>query len=273
MIFRLLLISAIFLWFPSAYKRWTHSFRPAKCILSWPYNPDWDAEPDASIRDILKEPFTYLSKGAQSYVFLSNDQKYVLKLFRFDACRIQLGQKLKKKFRKWTGMRGKHELPLDVKARKTLSSCKISYDLASDLTGVVWVHLNPQPTDLPMISLKDRLGRTHRIDPSKYRFALQKKADSFLQTILKAEDPAPLIDSYLSLISKLSERGIANLDPTMGRNFGFIDGQAIEIDFGNFALDSSRAERDRIHFEKRLVKWLEKKRPDAAGYVQERVER
>jgi hypothetical protein len=271
MILRILVLSAVFLWFPSAFKRWTHGFRLHKCAISWPNNPAWDTpEPDDAVRKILKEKFTYFNKGAQSYVFLSADQKYVLKLFRFDACRIPFGQTITRKVRKWIKFPGKHFTPLDIKVPKTFTSCKLSYDLAPDLTGVICVHLNPAPSDLPPIRVKDRLGMTHRIDPAKYRFVLQRKADPLLPTLLHAKDPAPLLDSYLALLSELSDRGLANLDRTMGRNFGFIEGQAVELDFGNFALDPSRARHDPAHFSNRLMKWLKKHRPDTVAHMEEK---
>lgn len=271
-ILRALLLSIIFLYFPSSFKRWTHSFRPSKCLLSWPYNPDWEIpSPDPSIQAILKQPFTYFKKGAQSYVFLSEDQKYVFKLFRFDQCRMPLGKKFVREARKWMRLREKHDLPLEIKVPKTLSSCKIAYDFAPHLTGIVYAHLIPHSMDLPFISIKDRLGRSYEIDPARYCFVVQKKAEPFLLTLLNSKDPLPLLDSYLSLISEFSRLGLANLDPTMGRNFGFIDKKAIGIDLGNFVIDPQRAKGDRSHFSKRLLKWLQKRRPELVSYVEEKI--
>ena len=260
---RLLLLCALFLWFPSAWKRWTHAFRLAKCAVEWPYRLDWEApEPDDAICAILQEPFTYLDKGAQSYVFLSADQKYVLKLFRFDSCRIPLGQRLVRLARKWAHLREKHFLPLEVKVPKTFDSCSLSYHLAPDLTGVIWVHLNPRPIKVPFIRVIDRLKVSHRIDPAIYRFVIQKKAKPFLQVLRDAPDPLPYVRSYFSLLSKLSKLGLANLDPNMGKNFGFIDGEAVEIDFGNFAFNHTLAAQDPEQFSKRLIRWLKQHRPD-----------
>ena len=260
---RLLLLSSFVLWFPSAWKRWTHAFRLEKCALKWPVSPDWETpDPDHTICKILEQPFTYLSKGAQSYVFLSADQKYVLKLFRFDNCRIPLGQQFARYLRNRLHLREKYVLPFREKVPKTLMSCKLAYDLAPHLTGVVWVHLNPRRRNLPMISVRDRLGRLHCIDPAFYRFALQKKAQTLLSVLRKEPNLAPWIHSYQSLLSELSRLGLANLDPNMGKNFGFIDGKAVEIDFGNFTLDFSLAAKDPEHFSKRLLRWLERHRPD-----------
>ncbi len=272
MIFRVLAIATLFLWFPSAFKRWTHGFRLSKCQIEWPYQPSWESsQPSSSIRKVLAGEFTYLNKGAQSYVFLSGDGEYVLKLFRFDNCRMPLGRRTVRAIRKWVALSEKHFLPLDARAKKTFTSCQLSQDLVPHLTGVIWTHLNPKPTDLPSLLIRDRLGRRHLVDPAKYRFVLQRRAEPFLATLLKVDDFAPYLDSYVALLNELSEWGLANLDRTMGKNFGFIEGKAVEIDFGNFSLNSTLARNDPVHFSKRLIRWLRKHRPEAADYLEARV--
>ena len=43
---------------------------------------------------LLKQPFIYLTKGHQTYVFLSNDKKFVLKIYKFPSHfqKIELGK-------------------------------------------------------------------------------------------------------------------------------------------------------------------------------------
>jgi hypothetical protein len=266
----LLLITTFTFWFPTAYKRWTHAFRPAKCLVDWPHVPEWEIEPlspekQKEIIELLNEPFSYLGKGAQSYVFLSRDQKYVLKLFRYDRCRMPLGQQLVRQTRKWIGAREKIFLTPEFKIAKNFTSCKLAYSLAQKQTGVVFVSLNPQKNHLPLITLKDRLGRTHKIDPALYRFALQKKAEPFLPTFYAHIDNVqPLFDSYITLLNELASLGLVNLDPSMGRNFGFLDGRAIQIDFGNFIYCPEHAATAAAPFEHSLRKWLKKRIPNTA---------
>lgn len=260
---RLSLLCIALLWFPSAWKRWTHGFRPAKCAITWPHCDAWTAsDPDPYVLDILKGNFTYWTKGAQSYVFLSEDRKYVLKLFRFDASRLPYGQEGVRWLRQKRFLKEKHFLPWQTKVVKTLTSCHLAYAKASDLTGVIWVHLNVGERPLPTLIVTDRLGRAHRIDPARFRFALQKRADSFLSTLQKAKNPQPCIASFFSLLDALAERGLANIDPNMGKNFGFLDGKAVEIDFGNFLFDPALAAQDKAHFAHRLKRWVEKNRPE-----------
>src|SRR5579872_1944076 len=54
--------------------------------------PEWEITPLSpqkidEIRKLLAQPFTYLNKGAQAYVFESQDKRYVLKFFRHSHMR------------------------------------------------------------------------------------------------------------------------------------------------------------------------------------------
>lgn len=239
----------------------------SKCLIEWPYVAEWEIDPldptkMGEIKEILSQPFSYLGKGAQSYVFESADHKYVFKLFRYDLCKFPLGQKIVRQVRKWVGAREKIFLPAQVKIIKNFTSCKLAYSLAQKQTGIVYVHLNPQKYDLPLIHLKDRLYCSHQIDPALYRFALQKKAEPFLKTFLaKKNDLQPLIESYSTLLHELASLGLVNLDRTMGRNFGFLDGRAVQIDFGNFIYCPQNAGNEISHFENQLQAWIEKRLP------------
>lgn len=205
--------------------------------------------------EILSHPFSYMAKGKQSYVFLSEDKKMVLKLFRFDACRVPFGQIFVRNMRKWLGMRPKHFLPLEVEIEKNFTSCKLAYTLAAKQTGLIFVHLNPKECGLPLLTLRDRLGRSHKIDPAKYRFIIQKKIEPFLDTFARNQLDT-CIASYTTLLNELAEAGLVNLDPKIGRNFGFLEGRAVQIDVGNFVYDPDRARKAPAAFMAQLNRWI-----------------
>src|ERR1700722_2869530 len=80
----LLLIIAVFrLYFVA-----TDDIRVSNFTYELPFNSKWEVsspspEQKALIDKILSQNFTYLGKGAQSYAFESQDQKFVLKFFKF----------------------------------------------------------------------------------------------------------------------------------------------------------------------------------------------
>lgn len=203
-------------------------FRLGKCRIEIAPNRSLPTESQsAAYHGFLRQPFTYLSEGTQAYVFLSQDQTIVLKLFK-----------------NVTGV------------EKTLEACKLAYEIR-DLTEVVFIHLNPKP-GLPTIAIKDEWGRTHWIDPAHMRFILQRKANPFFKTLRNAskEERLNLIQSFYSLLQDMSSRGIANLDDSLGRNFGFIDGKAVAIDFGKFVYAPKLTEEREAHLARRLNTWL-----------------
>lgn len=248
-----LFLLALPLWLPSTYRRSTHAFRPSKCLIDWPHKPEWETPPLAD-PNILKQPFKYLSKGGQSYVFASEDGKYVLKLFRYDQCRMPFGRLCAAQIRKWTGHKPRHFIPAQIKIENTFKACSLAFRYAREQTGLVYIHLNPKE-GLPKLTLIDRLGRKHLLDPSKIRFALQRRAAPFLPSL--AANPN-LLSSFQTLLSELSSAGIVNTDPRLRGNFGVLDGKVIALDFGYFAYSPDEAKQNERHFEDKLQRWIAK---------------
>jgi len=246
---------------PGAYKRAVHPFRIEKCNIEVPYHSEWDIPQEREkIEGIFSAPFTYFSKGKQSYVFLSQDQKYVLKLFRFDTCRMPLGQKTVRMISEWFGLPVKEiKRTFEADAVKTFLSCYLSYTVAKDQTGVVFVYLNPQKGKFPDFIVKDRMGISYKVDAGRYRFVVQRKADPFLKTLECAENREPLIDSYRTLLEELQSLGLSNEDPKLSDNFGVLDGKVVAVDIGNFIPMKVYPKGEVNRFKDRLEKWLEKR--------------
>lgn len=101
MLLRLFLLSLfvpLMLAIPVGMKQLTQGFRLEKMALDFPFHPEWEIEGNASfqIREILSQSYKYLDRGAQCYVFASQDGKYVIKLFRYDQA--QNSRRLRPRF-------------------------------------------------------------------------------------------------------------------------------------------------------------------------------
>lgn len=238
---------------PAIAKRLTHGFRLAKLHLDFAHQPNWEIPPDPEIHAILQQPFYFIGKGAQSYVFESKDGKYVVKLFRYD------------------------QPALDSKIVLLFNACKMAYDSLREETGLVYVHLNPTAMNLPIFYCKDAIGRPYQFPLDDYRFAVQKKAESFRTTLEKARrDPIEMqkrIDQFVDLLQSRTAKGIFNSDPSLSRNFGFLEDRAIEFDFGNYRLSP---DLDRISEIKRYTAklrfWLSENAPEWIAYLDQRIE-
>jgi hypothetical protein len=257
-----LLFSVSLLLIPVSFKRLTCGFKLAKLRLDAPYRSDWEAASSLSyeeLRAILEQPYSYLDKGAQCYVFASQDGQYVVKLFRYDQpCFVKT----------------KTKAPLRDKIEKLFSASVIAYSEAREETGLVYVHLNLTENRLPLLRAKGPIGQSLSLPLDRYRFAIQKRAEpfraSFETSFADPETCKRRIDSFLALLRSRTEKGIGNTDPTLSRNFGFLGDRAVEIDFGNYykAPDSLA---DVARYAARLRRFFEREAPGWTAYLDEKL--
>ncbi len=241
--------------------------------------------PPQNLSAILSQPFSYLSKGGQSYVFLSADNQYVLKFFKKqhhlpDSLITRLDQKLPRRIRPCR--------PLFIEKQeerfgKIFRSCQIAYEKLAEETGLIYIHLTPSKETLPPLFIYDRLGVKHEIDPHKTAFLLQKKAPLLFPSLKETLDAKgeegikTLICTILSSFKKQSALGIENTDKGLMRNYGLLDKKLISFDIGSFVLNeklkSPEAAKKEISLKtKRLKKWLKKNIPSLIPFYEKEIE-
>ena len=209
-----------------------------------PSDPLWKT--DAPIpHDILKQPFTYLGKGSQTYVFESQDQKYVLKFYKFPSHMRKIGW-LKHPFAyQEGGKRNKIKQHNLDRFHLSYTSYFLSWKDLQDETGVLYVHLHPTKNLLTPIHLTDKLGMRYEVPADQMGFILQRKASPLLPTLQKAiaqQNEAhckKIIDEVIHVISSRCQKGISDLDAMHHNNYGWLDGRAIHIDVGRFVRDDA----------------------------------
>jgi len=231
-----------------------------------------------NLNRILSQPFHYLGKGCQSYVFKSDDGRYVLKFFKYQRLRPQawldwfavipwvdtyrLG-KIEKKKQKLQGV---------------FTSWKIAYEELQPETGVVYIHLNKEPVLGKPFLLHDKMGFKHTLNLDQYEFLLQRKADMLcpiLQKMVASGDmqgSKELLDRLLTMIQSEYTRGFADNDHALMQNTGVLDGQPVHIDVGQF-VKNSKVNNPLVYnqeiFNKtwKFRKWLEKESPELADHL------
>lgn len=236
--------------------------------LPIPYQAEWEVPPASpEILSILHQTFTYLARGNQATVFESEDGQYVLKLFRTTRSPFRLIEKLKSLIAQWTHKKVKQDR--FTKAFKTFNAAHMAYTKAASLTEVLFCHLNLTENELPILTLKAH--RTFSLPLDRARFVLQKKVTPFATALLSARnDPEKmqgLIDSFFKLIAQRSALGIRNSDPNLPPNFGFLEGKAVEIDFGNYRQGADPQEIKNLR--KRFKDWLAKNAPEYLPKIQD----
>jgi hypothetical protein len=231
-----LCFSAAMLFLPFWVERVNGTFRLVKVAIDIPFNPAWKSDLLSNdVRSVFSRPFFYLGRGAQAFVFESEDGRFVLKLFR-GSPRIHPWMRFVR-----NTLRGKKErTSVKDKIPPLFAACKLAYTEARALTGIVYMHLNTTTNELQSTFLINRMKRKIPVDLNQCRFVLQKKgrsiSDGFMDAIEKKDRGkyVRLAQSVVSLLKERTEKKISNSDTTLWYNFGFLDETAIEWDFGRY---------------------------------------
>ncbi len=233
---------------------------------------------------IFHQPFHYIGKGAQFYIFESEDGCFVVKFFKHkhlrpldwlnnipfpSSLRHYCAQKIEKR---------------EARISHLFASCKLAYEELPQETGVVYLHLN-RGSDLKQeLTLIDKVGLKHKISIGDYEFVLQKKAIgagallSELTRLEQGEDIRVTMDQIAQVVLKLCEKGVRDCDPAVVQNVAFSTDRkhAMFIDIGQFVKDENikrPEERQKELFRrlKALRAWAEEHKPELVHFVDEKI--
>ena len=276
----LIFLLAVFLLLGSGhlYLHMTGDFQKDYLLPSGPYPhpvtlPTLPAEEISRAESIFRQGFYYLGHGNQTYVFGSDDGRYVLKLFKKDYLK-----------RTWV----KHLIPpifpirslflysgagKESREKKLLNGYTAAYTYARDLAGLLYFHLNQDMTLTHTVTLRGGLGVTYEIKLGDYVFALQERATTTkveLSRLLsegELEEAKKRICQLLELYRTGYRRGIQDLDYNFLDNTGFVGQRAIRQDVGKIILnpavmtpDGAKQDLNKV-VEKRLKPWIRKRYP------------
>lgn len=229
------------------------------------------------VDSVLSQKFTYLARGSQAFAFVSEDNQYVLKLFKQHKWHPShiLGYipvSFNPFYKKYLARQGKQQA--------VLSSCKTALMHVKEDTGVLFAHLNPTPLKVPGVTLIDKHGKAWVLDLGKSCFLLQKKADLFyphIQVLMEKGDlegAKYAITSILKLLSRFIDLGVFENNAILRKNFGFINNEAMQFDIGKFKFDASRKQdKSEIRvISKNFHKWIGKNYPDLLLHFDEKLE-
>jgi len=237
------------------------------------------------LTQLFQRPFTYWGRGLQSFVFLSEDGTYVIKLFNNRYQR-----------KSWYYSLCSHLPFLEQWARdkisyyrnqqqKVFQSYSIAYDDMREQTGLIYAHLSLTAYLPDTITLVDPLHIAHQLDPNQVGFIIQKKAELAYPTLLRliqnrdTEGAKSALASLLDLILWKFHHGIRDNDPLIRTNIGFIGLTAMQLDVGPLSKDFSIADPDFMRQEvmritASLKNWLNNQQcPELINYLDQELEK
>lgn len=243
---------------------------------AFPSNEERISRIPCQIEPLLSQPYCYLGKGRQFYVFSSQDGKYVLKLPRMNQYQVPFWIRAFPFLEKY-----REEIARKRKARLAffLESCRIAFEEIQDLTGVLIVHFN-QTEGSYFIQISDPLGRSYSIHLDRVPFVLQERQRSMATDLERSrqkgdpQETKKILESFLNLIAIRSKKGIFNKDHRQIVNYGYDGRKGFEIDIGSFCRVSGEnsdkaAFRDTID---PMIELLQKTDPELTLWFQTKAE-
>lgn len=286
-IIALILMTAVLWGLGRLYFSVTDGFLVSNIVSELSYKPEHETRTltsfeKAEFEKALSQPYYYLGKGCQSYVFQSADKAYVLKFFKYQRFRtpqwlepltfiplIQnlLIQKKEKKERKLAFF---------------MQAWKVAFDELKEEAGLIAVHLNKSANLNRDFILYDKMGFKHSVPADSAEFLIQRKADMLVPWIQKEmaaseeEKVKKLLNDLVTMLVSEYTRGLADNDHALMQNTGVYQNHPFHIDVGQFVKESRFAEPSVWHQELynktyKFRLWLLKNYPLLGEHFTERL--
>lgn len=255
------------------------------------YNPAWETRPisqgtRAELENVFSQKFRYLDCGGQSFVFVSENNQYVIKFFKHRQFRKPYSFFLRLPLPGVLELSRLRKLDRALfKLNRDFTSYKLAYEELQEETGLIYIHLNKEAELKQTLNIVDKIGIEHEIDLDKIEFVLQKRADQLYPHIDALMARGDLIGakrtlhSILEVIVGRCKKGIFDEDPRIHNNLGLIGQRVIFIDVGRFVRDPERCLPSvymndlRTIINKRFRPWLEKCHPQLITDLDDEIDK
>lgn len=271
------------------YFRLTHDFRVSNITHQMPHHQEWEIEPLTAenakkIDAILNQKFHYIGKGAQSYAFVSDDGKYVLKFFKFKHLRPNWFVDSFPNIPPFSSYRDSQTIRKHRKLNGVFEGYHLGYSEDQLESGLLYIHLNTGNELRHTVTVYDKIGWERTIDLDKVPFILQEKAiplSQMLDTLLSKNDISTAklrIRQIFDLYLREYKKGLVDTDPGIMNNSGFVNDKPIHLDVGKMIKKESvkkpsKYEPDLEYLAWEVKQWLHKHHPDNENELSEDLSR
>jgi hypothetical protein len=262
-------------------------FSVASILSNRSFNPIWEPraltpQEKEEAEKALNQPYRYFGCGGQSFIFFSEDQNYVLKVFKQEKFKIPLWLNVVRVPFILDHYREKKIATRQDKLLRDFTSYKLAFDDLRDETGLVYVHLNPTDMWKRKLTLVDQLKNAHQVNADTLDFVIQKRAELVYDKINrliregKEVEAEKAITQVVKLIETRCRKGYHDRDPNIRTNCGFIGERAVKIDVGRFVRQDEMKSTKVMHQELvRIVQpfktWLTEDHPKLAQHLEKEL--
>lgn len=207
---------------------------------------------------ILSQAFYFLGSGNQSYAFVSEDNKWVLKLIKFHCLTTHDPYQLIPRVGFLANIREERDQERQKKIQRVFHGFHVAYNFDRENCGLVCYHLPGKEELSHETVVYDKAGRKHVLDLNNYVFALQQKAVPTGE-LLKQGNQEELIDSLFAMFREEFTAGLYDGDHNVIHNTGFVGKKPIRIDFGKLMQKEVDVDQELTKIaEERINPWLQK---------------
>ncbi|MBS0628211.1 MAG: hypothetical protein JSS09_08380 [Verrucomicrobia bacterium] len=235
-----------------------------------------------TIRAILSQPFTPLAERDDTYVFVSKDQKHVIKFFKMK----RMTPKYWLNYVPFPWLDKKRLSKIDNRERirqEFFGGLKTAYEQFRYQNALVFLHLFRTQYLKMKATIIDTEGKTHEIPLDQVPFLLQKKADLLpehmnnLLSLGKKEEAIRALCQILYLVQNSCQKGFSHTNENLEVEYGFIDGRAIYFRSIYLPQESSIKSprgvlKEVFTVSKSIESWLQHNYPELVSDFQEELQ-
>ena len=232
---------------------------------------------------ILAQKFYYLGCGGQSYAFVSQDQNYILKFFKFHHYRIPLWLDKMPLLGNLKTKRDAYKAMYEDRREKVLTSVVISSTDLKEQSGVIYHHLQ-KTKDLGLkLHFYDKIGIPYSLDADAFAFVIQKKGTPggvYLKSLVEngeIKKAHQKIDELFEYSIQIAKMGLFDRDLKFKSNLGFLNDHVFQLDLGSLSYNEKAKSYESYVplINKAVTKfkiWLSKECPDLISYFDEKLQ-
>lgn len=212
----------------------------------------------------LSQRYYLIGKGAQFFAFESEDHKTVLKLFKARHYLPKLSRSFKHLL--FSSSRADSEQRWRQKFQTTCACYEMAFEDLKNETGLLALHLKKTETPLTVQLIAGK--KNYSIDLSELPFVIQKKAillPAYLQHFIAHKEPEKAkraLQEMQTFFERRTQKGYTDERQSLRINYGFAEGQPIQIDPGKIYRLQTDPKEEIIKLHERLERWVLKYYPE-----------